>query len=493
VAVKTIDDTRVCASCVGDRAIAADIATAGISGRCDYCLDEGLVTTFEDLATQVDDAYKEFVEIDETSGSPGMTPHEIISEMIDCDPELVDALVRYLSSHFDQEMPDGANEVYYDVFESIYSIRVREDPTHRYRWEKYCETIKHGQRFLNTEAKRYLDEIFDRIALPDLFGGRGILIKTMGDDAKADQFIYRARDASSGVSRKEIYSLLPSSLGAPPRSLRKHGRMNAAGISAFYGCLDPETTVAELRIPVGGKAVVGKFKLLRPIRVLDVPALERWYEQLSYFESDFVEKHAFGRFVRSLHNEIRKPVLPESESLEYLPTQFLAEYIANQLIPNLDGVLYSSALTTKAGLNIVLFQRASAILSQNDRSLKGRSDLEIIPTGAIGERVRQFGSSRTNNEDETDDEDPSIPIVVTGDEHFIQRAIPGNDLVEGFGDEVIFPTKIEGDSEIDYREPTLALVDGEVRIYEVLSIDYKVESEKVFLFGNDSGENWPPF
>ena len=51
--------------------------------------------------------------------------------------------------------------------------------------------------------------------------------------------------------------------------------MNAAGVPVFYGALDRETCISELRPPVGCTVVSGEFRLNDEIRVLDFKRIEK--------------------------------------------------------------------------------------------------------------------------------------------------------------------------------------------------------------------------
>ena len=46
------------------------------------------------------------------------------------------------------------------------------------------------------------------------------------------------------------------------------GRMNAAGISVFYGATDDETAIAGVRPPVGSWVATATFEVIRPLRLL---------------------------------------------------------------------------------------------------------------------------------------------------------------------------------------------------------------------------------
>jgi hypothetical protein len=51
------------------------------------------------------------------------------------------------------------------------------------------------------------------------------------------------------------------------------GRMNPSGIALFYGALELETCLAEVRPPVGSQVVCGAFLLRRTVLLLDLTLL----------------------------------------------------------------------------------------------------------------------------------------------------------------------------------------------------------------------------
>lgn len=174
----------------------------------------------------------------------------------------------------------------------------------------------------------------------------------------AEEEIFRARSCDSASEYDEIINKPAAQLGPPPKEFAGAGRMNSKGLAAFYGAFDRKTCVAELRPPVGGRVVSGKFKLTRPVRVLDFLALDEAYEAspLSKFDPTYEEKMGRRIFLKSLHSKITVPVLPNQEQ-EYLATQVMAEYLATQFVPPLDGVLFASVQVRK-GTNLTLFNHA---------------------------------------------------------------------------------------------------------------------------------------
>ena len=123
--------------------------------------------------------------------------------------------------------------------------------------------------------------------------------------------------------------------------------MNPAGIPVFYGGFSEDICIAEVRPHVGGIVVVGEFRAARRLQLLDLTMLDQHGFAGSMFRADFYDRVTKRRFLRSFHNLISRPVQPHEEALEYVPTQAVAEYIANVL--GLDGIIYESAQA--GGLN----------------------------------------------------------------------------------------------------------------------------------------------
>ena len=173
--------------------------------------------------------------------------------------------------------------------------------------------------------------------------------------------IWRARTAQSDEELTKILESPHQQLGPPPSSSAEVGRMNAKGVSVFYGAMDPDTCVAEVRPPVGSHVVLGRFHLLRQVKLLDLGALSKVFADASYFEPDYAVKKGRAAFIRHLVSEISRPIMPRDIDREYLPTQFVASYLAHRATPNLDGIIFPSSQTAGDGQNIALFNHARRI------------------------------------------------------------------------------------------------------------------------------------
>ena len=137
--------------------------------------------------------------------------------------------------------------------------------------------------------------------------------------------------------------------------------MNARGISTFYGATDREVALSEVRPFVGSRVVTAKFDLLRPISLLDLEALSEVSASGSLFDDNHRYQMAKANFLQSLSQKMTAPVMPDAEIFEYLPTQVIAEYLASQMNPELDGIFYPSAQTKTGKNNVVLFHESSLV------------------------------------------------------------------------------------------------------------------------------------
>jgi len=151
--------------------------------------------------------------------------------------------------------------------------------------------------------------------------------------------------------------------------------MNAAGIAVFYGATDPDVALAEVQPPVGSKVLIGQFELLRPLKLLDLEALEQLAaDKGSIFDPDYVNRLERTAFLRGLSQRIARPVMPDDRDIDFLPTQAIADFLAAVADPPLDGIVYPSVQVgppsgssarvfggRKDRRNVALFPRAARV------------------------------------------------------------------------------------------------------------------------------------
>jgi RES domain len=147
--------------------------------------------------------------------------------------------------------------------------------------------------------------------------------------------------------------------------------MNPRWISMFYGAFDADTCVAEIRAPVGSSVVIGRFHIIRPLRLLDLHAFkELFVERASFFDPDFRRLREKARFLGHLVTIMSRPVMPSDEDFQYLPTQAVAEYLSEKIEPKLDGLIFPSSQRGGEGENVVLFRRAAGARADGTQNLE---------------------------------------------------------------------------------------------------------------------------
>ncbi|RVH92134.1 RES domain-containing protein [Sinorhizobium meliloti] len=150
-------------------------------------------------------------------------------------------------------------------------------------------------------------------------------------------------------------------LGPPPSTFAASGRMNAKGIAVFYGATDPETAVAEVRPPVGCEVAIARFRVVRSLRLLDLTAPARVTAAGSVFDPEYANTLSRMMFLRSLSRRMARPVMPDDQDSDYLPTQAIADFLATDAVMSLDGIIFPSVQVAGGKQNVVLFHKASLV------------------------------------------------------------------------------------------------------------------------------------
>ena len=201
------------------------------------------------------------------------------------------------------------------------------------RWE----TLRDEMMFKN---RWFLEQDINRERLTDLLG--------MLRETNVPKRWYRAR-IRTGDSTFTI-----GEMNAPPKHLALHGRANPAGIPYLYLGSLPETAIAEIRPHTGEVACVADFAI-PDISVVDLRNPRR-------FVSPFIGNADLIRLLRAdlpllerLGEELTRPVLPQRAAIDYIPSQYLCEFIKKT---GFDGVLYRSSVSD--GINLALFDPTKA-------------------------------------------------------------------------------------------------------------------------------------
>jgi hypothetical protein len=173
--------------------------------------------------------------------------------------------------------------------------------------------------------------------------------------------LYRARAFQSERKLLEALCYPDKGLGPPPATQARAGRMNANGISVFYGANAPKAAIAEVRPPVGSWVVTARFEIIRPLRLLDLSALNAVTQHGSIFDRGFTRRLEFAVFLRTLSQRMTRPIMPNDEAFDYLATQAIADFLATENDPPLDGIIFPSVQAADGALNFGLFHKSASV------------------------------------------------------------------------------------------------------------------------------------
>jgi DNA-directed RNA polymerase subunit RPC12/RpoP len=358
------ENIYVCHQCIGDDYLKNEIKSEGARNECSYCGNRRLkALPLMWLANKVHEAIEQHYQLGYVNTPYGWEPdgepiNFLIQEMAEIDEPIANDVQEYLSFWYGPNLRDYSEDDPYGD-EAYYMAAPPDGWKYQESWRFFCDEVLKRSRFFSPVAEGVLKEIFGNIA--SLENREGIsVIREAGPETELNE-VFRARVAQTTSELDRILAEPEKELASPPFKFAKGGRMNAAGISTFYGAESAETCVAEVRPPVGGRVVVGRFQIIRRLRLLDFSVLSDVYAKGSVFDPTFADHVGHTAFFESLVRELTLPVLPGEETFKYLPTQVVAEYLAERVCPKLDGIIFSSTQDGEKGENIVLFQGCSTV------------------------------------------------------------------------------------------------------------------------------------
>ena len=224
-----------------------------------------------------------------------------------------------------------------EITSSTINVEYTDDIIENYNhWEVLKEELKWKNRFvINIER-------LEELGWDGFFNTQFKLSK--------DVELFRARlHHQSGL---ELYK--PEDMTCPPKEFASGGRANPLGIPFLYLSDNPETVLYEVRASFLDELSVGTFKLKTNT---DLIKIVDFTEDTSLFQpsSSSINKTIKGRLLREkISSDLSKPMRRYDSELEYIPTQFICEFI--KVFTGALGVRFNSSFHPK-GNNIVLFDQ----------------------------------------------------------------------------------------------------------------------------------------
>lgn len=365
------DYKRVCSHCLkNDPVLFHMIINDPDSYRpCDYCGNEDRTMSMHALGNKTDwliEKYYSPGEVDHEYGVQEGSPLiEILEQEVSSNIDVIKDLSKIL---LDCWFERGTEEHKYGedpLFISAISISSKLSN----KWALMEKKLRESNRFFNHDALETFDEVFGYLFdnHPSAF-----------TDFTPDTPLYRGRIFKSEDDIKSALHMPESRLGPPPSDLAPYGRMNAKGISVFYGATSKTNAVSEVRPPVGSFVVVSEFRVLRPVRLLDLTVLGRVaVNGVSRFDPEYLVRYERSRFIATLSRKLVMPVVPELAESNYLLTQAIADYLSITDKYSLDGIKFSSAQMPSGqgeenACNVILFHKSSAVKNAKLRRLEAQ-------------------------------------------------------------------------------------------------------------------------
>ena len=327
------DDPWVCSDCVGEAYLSREIASSGAKHTCSYCGRAGPAITIEELADWIEGAFESHYS--RTSSEPDALQSMMLSDResdyeferegeqvlwaiagaADISEDIAQAVLDILSErHSDVDSAAMGEECEFDP-DSYYERRGPNDVELQLDWKGLERSLKGETRFFNKGAEALLKRVFTGIESYRVSGGRRVI--RIAAPGKQLSSFHRARVFHGGQRLAQALERPDLGLGPPASAAATAGRMNARGVALFYGATHPDAALAEVRPPVGSRVLLGRFDVVRPLRLLDVDALRSVYVEGSIFDHGYMGRLELAKFLERLSDRITMPVMPDDEPSEY--------------------------------------------------------------------------------------------------------------------------------------------------------------------------------
>jgi len=339
---------KCCVDCFNSETLKRYIKENGTRGDCNYCESENVFCIepeeLQELFLYVINLYdilEDFMPLDDLKSD---IYQDTIYDKLDsewdvfpyygdhCDQR--DLEERILNDIFPENDHDGT---YYPFLHSFVEDQdeywgiTRSSVVLVKRWEEFCNEIKNNHR--------YFPKTTVNLSIVKN------LLHYLNEKINKGTIVYRARISHSGKR------IIPSKMGKPPAGKSEAGRANHKGISYLYISSSTNTALAEVRPAIMDRVTVGKFRLTNDLKLVDLR--RKIIGDPFRYEDRLGQVVDYLLFMHKLGEELSRTISPRESEIEYLPTQYLSEYIKGL---GYDGIIYGSSMTKNEDeFNAVIF------------------------------------------------------------------------------------------------------------------------------------------
>lgn len=209
------------------------------------------------------------------------------------------------------------------------------------QWEDFKTELKHKNRFFPKATIH--SSLFSRLTPGSNEGVLFQLLEQLKIPVDVRESFFRARISE--------VPLVAHQMGCPPCEIVTGGRANPRGIPYLYVADSLITCISEVRPSNSSGVYVAQITPVRELSVLDLTTPRKHCSASAFGEEQLSAVLGFLGLLELFSDELSKPIRPENSNLDYIPTQFLCEFIKSEA--RFDGIVFNSSFGQ--GKNYVFF------------------------------------------------------------------------------------------------------------------------------------------
>lgn len=315
---------RCCARCFYDAVIVAKINVEGEVNRCSYCgTNQISCVNPVNLADKLE-LFAYGLREDET----GQTFEEILKLY-----GVISSEVRHPATLINDVFGRNAAGLRYSFDFNVTSYKDE--------WEEFKIELKHKNRFFPKASIH--SSLFSKLTPNSADGVLFQLLEQLTIPVDGKESFFRARISANPLNSGQM--------GCPPREIVTGGRANPLGIPYLYVADTLKTCISEVRPSNSSSIYVSKLTPVQELSVLDLTAPRINCAASAFGEEQLAAVLGFLGLLELFSTELSNPIRPENSNLDYIPTQFLCEFIKSEA--KFDGLAFNSSFGE--GKNYVFF------------------------------------------------------------------------------------------------------------------------------------------
>lgn len=318
-----------CTNCFTSEYLKSIIQADDRTGNCDFCNSKD-VSIYQ--PRELADFFRNIIGLYYVDENSQLDISTTLRKDFHLTTSIVDNPRLLFESVFEDEMEEF-EEVFQNNVSSEIKIEFISETSKQIHsvWEDFKEEIKTVNRYhiQNTINLNKLSAFFNHESF----------FKTI----KKGRIFYRCR-----ISDINGYPI--NKMGNPPAEIATSGRANPKGISYLYIADNIKTALYETRAALFDYVAVGEFKVLDDLKILNLRNPKD--DPIPWSENEEIEDFlTYIPFIQTLQKEISLPIRKRDKLLDYIPTQYISEFIKSL---GYDGLEYKSSLYSE-GYNLAIF------------------------------------------------------------------------------------------------------------------------------------------